>query len=113
MKKLLHFVEATGTDEVVFPADNVTAIQVTNDQNIRIWFSNSDGNTNDHRIDVSCAPADSADEMADYFAEQCAPGNKGGIYSFIEGQALPISGTNAAGDTVSPTIGTIAYNVGA
>ena len=111
--KILHFVEATGTDEVTFPADNVTAIQVTNDQNIRIWFSNSDGNTNDHRIDVSCTPADSADEMADYFAEQCAPGNKKGINRFIEGQTLPISGTNAAGDTVSPTIGTIAYNVGA
>ena len=113
MKKLLHFVEATGTDEVVFPASNVTAINIENDQKIRIWFSNSDGNTNDHRVDVTCAPADSAVEMADYFAEQIAPGNKGGIYSFIEGQALPISGTNAAGATVSPTIGTIAYNVGA
>ena len=111
--KLLHFVEDTGADEFAFPADNVTAIQVTNDQNIRIWFSNSDGNTNDHRIDVSCTPADSADEMADYFAEHCAPGNKGGIYSFIEGQQLPISGTNAAGTTVSPSLTTIAYNVGA
>jgi len=111
--KILHFTQIYPAQEVAFPADNVTAIQVTNDQNIRIWFSNSDGNTNDHRIDVSCTPADSADEMADYFAEQCAPGNKGGIYSFIEGQALPISGTNAAGATVSPTIGTIAYNVGA
>ena len=49
----------------------------------------------------------------DYFAEQIAPGNKGGIYTFIEGQALPIQGTNAAGDTIHPTIGTIAYNVGA
>ena len=111
--KILHFVEATGTDEFAFPADNVTAINVENDQGIRIWFSNSDGNTNDHRIDVTCTPADSADEMADYFAEQCAPGNKGGIYTFIEGQTLPIKGTNAAGATVSPTINTIAYNVGA
>tara|TARA_R100001463_G_scaffold5940_1_gene19895 strand:- start:21 stop:362 length:342 start_codon:yes stop_codon:yes gene_type:complete len=113
MKKLLHFVEATGTDEVVFPASNVTAINIENDQGIRIWFSNSDGNTNDHRVDVTCTPADSAVEMADYFAEQIAPGNKGGIYSFVEGQALPISGTNAAGAAVSPTINTIAYNVGA
>ena len=111
--KILHFVEATGTDEFTFPADNVTAIQVTNDQNIRIWFSNSDGNTNDHRIDVACAPADSAVEMADYFATLIAPGSKGGIYSFIEGQQLPIKGTNAGGDTVSPAITTIAYNVGA
>ena len=111
--KILHFVEATGTDEFAFPAENVTAINVENDQGIRIWFSNSDGNTNDHRIDVTCTPADSADEMADYFAEQCAPGNKGGIYSFIEGQALPISGTNAAGAAVAPTINTIVYNVGA
>ena len=112
--KILHFVEATGTDEVTFPADNVTAIQVVNDQAIRIWFSNSDGNTNDHRIDITgIVPADSADEAADYFAELCAPGNKSGIYSFIEGQQLPISGTNAAGAAVSPVLTTIAYNVGA
>jgi hypothetical protein len=111
--KILHFVEATGTDEFAFPADNVTAINIENDQGIRIWFSNSDGQTNDHRIDVTCTPADSAVEMADYFAEQIAPGNKGGIYTFIEGQTLPIVGTNAAGAAVTPTINTIAYNVGA
>ena len=112
--KILHFVEATGTDEFAFPADNVTAINVENDQAIRIWFSNSDGNTNDHRIDITgILPADSADEAADYFAELCAPGNKSGIYSFIEGQQLPISGTNAAGAAVSPVLTTIAYNVGA
>jgi len=112
--KILHFVEATGTDEFAFPAENVTAINVENDQAIRIWFSNSDGNTNDHRIDITgILPADSADECADYFATLCAPDSKGGIYSFIEGQQLPISGTNAAGATVSPSLTTIAYNVGA
>jgi len=113
MKKLLHFVEATGTDEVVFPADNVTAINIENDQGIRIWFSNSDGQTNDHRVDVTSTVADSAVDMADYFAEQIAPGNKGGIYTFIEGQTLPISGTSATGATVVPTINTIVYNIGA
>ena len=103
---ILHFVEATGTDEFAFPADNVTAIQVTNDQAIRIWFSNSDGNTNDHRIDITgILPADSAEEAADYFAELIAPGSKGGIYTFNEGDVLPIS--------TGPVLTTIAYNVGA
>ena len=111
---ILHFVEATGTDEFAFPADNVTAISVENDQAIRIWFSNSDGQTNDHRIDITgIVPADSAEEAADYFAEVIAPGSKGGIFSFIEGQQLPIAGTNAAGVAVAPVLTTIAYNVGA
>ena len=111
--KILHFVDAAGTDEHYVPAKNVNLVETINNANLKVWFSNSDGNTNDHRIDISCTPADSADEMADYFAEQCAPGNKGGIYSFIEGQQLPIKGTNAAGATVSPSLTTIAYNVGA
>jgi len=111
--KILHFVEDTGVVEYAFPVANVTAISVEGDQSIKIWFSNSDGQTNDSSINISCTPADSAEEMADYFAEQCAPGGKGGIYSFIEGQTLPISGTNAAGAAVSPTINAITYSIGA
>tara|TARA_R100001480_G_scaffold66673_1_gene78345 strand:- start:74 stop:391 length:318 start_codon:yes stop_codon:yes gene_type:complete len=104
--KILHFVEATGTDEFAFPADNVTAIQVTNNQAIRIWFSNSDGNTNDHRINITgILPVDSAEETADYFAELIAPDSKGGIYSFNEGDVLPVS--------TGPVLTTIAYTAGA
>jgi len=106
MKKILHFVEATGTDEVTFPADNVTAIQVVNDQALRIWFSNSDGQTNDSRIDITgITPADSAEEAADYFATLVAPGGKGGIRSFKELDVLPVS--------TGPVLTTIAYTVGA
>jgi hypothetical protein len=112
--KILHFVEATGTDEFAFPADRVNTITVENDQAIRIWFSNSDGQTNDSRIDITgITPADSAEEAADYFAGLIAPGSKSGIYSFTELQQLPIKGTNAAGATVSPVLTTIAYTVGA
>ena len=116
--KILHFVEATGTDEVAFPADRVTAISVENDQAIRIWFSNSDGQTNDSRIDITgIVPADSAEEAADYFGELIAPGGAGvlgGIYSFKEADVLPIAATNASGTAIaSPVLTTIAYTVGA
>ena len=116
--KILHFVEATGTDEVAFPADRVNTITVENDQAIRIWFSNSDGQTNDSRIDITgIVPADSAEEAADYFGELIAPGGPGvlgGIYSFKEADVLPIAATNASGTTIaSPTLTTIAYTVGA
>ena len=104
--KILHFVEATGTDEFAFPADRVNTITVENDQAIRIWFSNSDGQTNDSRIDITgILPADSAEEAADYFATLIAPGSKGGIYSFNEGDVLPVS--------TGPVLTTIAYTVGA
>ena len=116
--RILHFVEATGTDAVAFPADRVTAITLENDQAIRIWFSNSDGQTNDSRIDITgIVPADSAEEVADYFGELIAPGGQGvlgGIFSFVEGQVLPVHATNAAGAAIaSPVLTTIAYTVGA
>ena len=117
MKKLLHFVEATGTDEVVFPAENVTAIQVVSDREVTIWFKNSDGQTTDSKLEISnILPADSAEEAAEYFALLCAPGSGGGhagIYTFNEGDALPYRGTNAAGKSVTPVLTRIEYTVGA
>ena len=116
MKKLLHFVEATGTDEVVFPADNVTAIHLVSDTAVRIWFTNSDGQTTDSKIDITgISPADTAEEVAEYFALLCAPGDGmgyAGIYSFTEGMALKYGGTTAAGVKASPVLTTIAYTVG-
>ena len=108
--KLLHFVDAAGTDEHYVPAKNVNLVEIRNAANLSIWFSNSDGNTNDHRIDITgILPADSADECADYFATLCAPDSKGGIYSFKEGDVLPVSATNAAGAAIaSPVLTTIA-----
>ena len=116
--RILHFVEATGTDEVAFPVDRVTGITLVNDQAITISFLNSDGLTNDSKIDITgILPADSAEEVADYFGELVAPGGQGvlgGIFSFTEGQTLPVHATNAAGTAIaSPTLTTIAYTVGA
>ena len=117
MKKILHFVEATGTDEVAFQTENVTAIQVVSDQAIKIYFRNSDGQTNDSVIDITgILPADTAEEVAEYFALLCAPGSSmgyAGIYTFTEGMALNYGGTTAAGATGSPVLTTIAYTVGA
>jgi len=115
MKKLLHFVEATGTDEVVFPADNVTAIHLVSDTAVRIWFKNSDGQTTDSKVDITSITDDMAEEVAEYFALLCAPGSgigHAGIYKFTEGMALTYPGTTAAGVTGSPVLTTIAYAVG-
>jgi len=110
--KLLHFIDgtggtsATGNDEHVFPADRLTAIQIEDADEVRLWFSNSDGQTNDHRIDLQVDTANKAEELADYFANLCASpsGSIGhsGIYSF------------AITDTVGEgaTINDIAYTIG-
>lgn len=111
--KILHFVEATGTDEVAFPVGNVTLINIQNDQAIRIWFSNSDGQTNDHRVDITTANPNTAEECADYFSELInVPSGVTAhdqVYTFTEGSTLP-SGTIGDGGCV---INTIVYNVGA
>ena len=122
MRKMLYFQEDpaegdTPVDALLFPADHVTAINVVNDQGIRIWFKNSDGQTNDHRVDVTTTIADTAEEAAEYFAQLCSPGSGmgySGIYQFYEGDVLPgTNATNAAGNRVVPIINTITYNVGA
>ena len=110
--KLLHFIDGTGgtsaagTDEHVFPADRLTAIQIEDNDEVRLWFSNSDGQTNDHRIDLQVDTANEAEELADYFANLCASTagsvGHGGIYSFA------ITDTVGEGAVITD----IAYTVG-
>ena len=50
--KLLHFVDAAGTDEHYVPAKNVNLVEIRNNANLSIWFSNSDTNVEDHEIQV-------------------------------------------------------------
>jgi hypothetical protein len=83
--RILHFVEATGTDETAFPASSVTAITLVSDQGIRIWFERSDNERHDDRIDVTTVSAPDAEILADYFAEVIAQPDKAGILTFTEG----------------------------
>jgi len=87
--RILHFVEATGTDETAFPASSVTAITLVSDQGIRIWFERSDNERHDDRIDVTTTltGGTGAEKLADYFAEVIAQPDKAGILTFTEGSA--------------------------
>ena len=60
--KLLHFVDAAGTDEHYVPAKNVNLVETRNNANLSIWFSNSDTNVEDHEIQVGVT-AGTADEF--------------------------------------------------
>ena len=60
--KLLHFVDAAGTDEHYVPAKNVNLVEIRNSSNLSIWFSNSDTNVSDHEIQVGVT-AGEADEF--------------------------------------------------
>jgi len=59
--KLLHFVDAAGTDEHYVPAKNVNLVETRNNANLSIWFSNSDMDIEDHEIQVGVT-AGEADE---------------------------------------------------
>ena len=50
--KLLHFVDAAGTDEHYVPAKNVNLVETINAANLKVWFSNSDTNVSDHSVQV-------------------------------------------------------------
>ena len=60
--KLLHFVDAAGTDEHYVPAKNVNLIETINAANLKVWFSNSDSNVSDHNVQVGVT-AGEADEF--------------------------------------------------
>ena len=53
--KILHFVDAAGTDEHYVPAKNVNLVEMINTSNIKVWFSNSDTNVSDHEIQIGTA----------------------------------------------------------
>ena len=40
--KLLHFVDAAGTDEHYVPANKVTLVEITDNASCKVWWANSD-----------------------------------------------------------------------
>ena len=48
--KLLHFVDAAGTDEHYVPAKAVTMVEITANTTCKVWWANSDTNISDHHV---------------------------------------------------------------
>ena len=59
--KLLHFVDAAGTDEHYVPANKVTLVEITDNATCTVWWANSDTNVSDHSA-VLTVTAGEADE---------------------------------------------------
>jgi|TARA_R110000796_G_scaffold207245_1_gene323568 hypothetical protein len=99
--KILHFVDAAGSDEHFFRGDRFNMVEVTNATSVICHFENS-GDELDHQVDLTVTSGQS-DEVARIMAEYMAGGSIGhaGIHKFIAGEA-PISACSA-----------IAYSVGA
>ena len=62
--KILHFVDAAGTDENFFPASSCARIAVIDGTSVQVFFSNS-GDEADHVVDLTCTvPEDVASRLA-------------------------------------------------
>jgi len=62
--KMLHFVDAAGTDENFYPVSACTRIAVTDGTSVQIFFQNS-GDEADHVVDLTCTvPEDVALRLA-------------------------------------------------
>ena len=75
--KLLHFVDAAGTDELFIAANAVTMIQVTDNASVIVGFKSADpAVTANDQVDLTCT-AGKSDEVALRLAEDLGPGNHG------------------------------------
>ena len=59
--KLLHFVDAAGTDEHYVPANKVTLVEITDNATCAVHWANSDTNVSDHSATLTVT-AGTADE---------------------------------------------------
>mgnify|MGYP003144409331 CR=1 FL=1 len=73
--KLLHFVDAAGTDELFIAANAVTMIQVTDNASVIVGFKSADpAVTANDQVDLTCT-AGKSDEVALRLAQEIAQGN--------------------------------------
>ena len=86
--KILHFVDAAGSDENFVKAENWVRIEVENNTSVLCWFTNKDGDLTPDKFDITVT-ADKADETALKLAEYMVDGSvgHGGIIKFIAGSA--------------------------
>ena len=85
--KMMHFVDAAGTDENIFPAQNCNQISVTAATTVIIRFSNS-GDEADHLVTLTTTNGKS-DEVALRLAEEVGAGQVqyGGVLKVIAATA--------------------------
>ena len=101
--RILHFVDAAGTDETFVPASAITMIQVTDNASVIVGFKSADpAVTANDQVDLTCT-AGKSDEVALFLAQCMDAGNVG------HGNVVTVkaSGTNAFSD-----ITTVAYTAG-
>lgn len=73
--KLLHFVDAAGTDEQLVPANTVSMIQVPDNASVIVYFNGVDPNvTAQDKVDLTTT-AGKSDEVAARLAQEIAQGN--------------------------------------
>nr|QPI16491.1 MAG: hypothetical protein NIOZUU157_00390 [Virus NIOZ-UU157] len=85
--RVLHFVDAAGTDESFFKASSFIKVRVENDTSVLCHFANA-GELVPDQIDITVT-AGQADEVALKMAEYMSAGNvaNGGVAKFIAGTA--------------------------
>jgi hypothetical protein len=86
--KILHFVDAAGSDETFLKADNFVRVRVDNNTSVICMFTSRDGDFTPDTVDITVT-ADKADEVALKMAEYMVDGSvgHGGIIKFIAGSA--------------------------
>tara|TARA_R110002012_G_scaffold314681_1_gene527644 strand:- start:48 stop:350 length:303 start_codon:yes stop_codon:yes gene_type:complete len=97
--KILHFVDAAGTDEHFFRGDRFNMVEVTDNASVICHFENT-GDELEHQIDITVT-AGKSDEVALVMAEYMAGGSIGhsGIHKFIAGSS-PLEDASAIAYTV-------------
>ena len=100
--KMLHFVDAAGSDENFFPAKNCVQIKVASTSSVVLQFNNGDSDISSELITLTTTVG-KADEVALKMAEYIHGGGIGhaGIHKFIAATA-PITDVT----TVAFTAGT-------
>ena len=86
--KILHFVDAAGSDENFFPAQNCVQIKVASTSSVVLQFNNGDSDTSSELITLTTTVGKS-DEVALKMAEYIHGGGIGhaGIHKFIAATA--------------------------
>ena len=94
--KLLHFVDAAGTDENFFPAGNVNQISVADGTSVIVYIANS-GDEADHQVDLTCTePETVALRLAQEIGNQTV--NGGGVLT-IKASTAPFTDVSLVGFT--------------
>ena len=82
--KILHFVDAAGSDENFFPAKNCVQIKVASTSSVVLQFNNGDSDISSELITLTCT-TNKADEVALRMAEEVGAGQiqYGGVLKCI------------------------------